>query len=342
MIERAQPLGRLTEEEILSQPNAWRTALRRCQEYFPEWRRTAAGPAALTFFVGCGTSYYLAEAAAAAWRALAGGEARAVPASELLLFPELYLRHERSDRFVLISRSGATTEVVKAAQFCAAEARAQVLAFTCREGSELAAAAAQTFVFPEGFDRSVVMTRSFTTMLAALIAFAGAEPASLAPLPEAGEALLRRFAPVAEQWGSRDTAAYVFLGQGPLYGLAREAALKMKEMSLTASEPFHSLEVRHGPKSVIAARSAVVVLSSAASRQWEEQLLRELAQQGAATLRIDEEDGDCALASGLDLYRRLPLYVLPCQLLALMRARAQGVDSDRPRALSAVVEVRLA
>lgn len=341
MIDSVSILGRLTEAEILSQPRVWRAALERCRDYLPFWRATAQAPAGVTFFVGCGTSYYLAEAAAAAWRVLAGGESRAVPASELLLYPELYLRADRDDRFVMVSRSGATSEVVKAAERCMALPRGQVHVFTCCEASDLAAHATQVYVFPEGFDESVVMTRSFTTMLVALLVFAGVEPQSMEPLVAAGEDVLRRFAALAANWLRSEPAEFVFLGQGPLFGLAREASLKMKEMSLSTSEAFHSLEERHGPKSVVGERTAVVLLSSENSREWERPLLRELKELGAATWQIDETAGDFSLASGLDLYRRLPLYILPCQWLALTRARAKAVDADRPRALSAVVEVSL-
>ena len=68
-------------------------------------------------FVGCGTSYYLAQAAAASLVELAGVPARAVPASEVLLCPQLVIPAKGAPVFpVLISRSGHTSEVLEAAE----------------------------------------------------------------------------------------------------------------------------------------------------------------------------------------------------------------------------------
>ena len=53
---------------------------------------------------------------------------------------------------------------------------------------------------------------------------------------------------------------FYFLGSGPRYGLACEVNLKMKEMTLTHSEPFHFLEFRHGPKSMVCESALVAGL----------------------------------------------------------------------------------
>ena len=55
---------------------------------------------------------------------------------------------------------------------------------------------------------------------------------------------------------------FFFLGSGPFYGLACEAMLKLKEMSLSYAEPYHFLEFRHGPMSMVDARTLVVGLLS--------------------------------------------------------------------------------
>ena len=66
-------------------------------------------------FVGCGSSYYVALAAAATMKSLSGRSARAIPASEMLLYPELVFSGDPCVP-VLISRSGQTSEVLKAAE----------------------------------------------------------------------------------------------------------------------------------------------------------------------------------------------------------------------------------
>src|SRR5438270_6695965 len=110
--------GRTTHTltEILSQPQCWNTCLRLLASS-PELTAAArlAKPGVEWLFVGCGSSYYLAMSAAATFLHL-GLHARAVPASEILLYPELSLPKGKQYLPVMISRSGLTSEVLRAAE----------------------------------------------------------------------------------------------------------------------------------------------------------------------------------------------------------------------------------
>src|SRR6516225_6069986 len=113
-----------TLAEILSQPEIWRQCLSELQrsgvieEILEETK-----PRAKWMFLGCGTSYYLAEAAAAAWTMMTGQRARALPASEPLLFPGLTMSAAENVQAVVISRSGRTSEAVRAANVLSQEYR---------------------------------------------------------------------------------------------------------------------------------------------------------------------------------------------------------------------------
>src|SRR5215467_15809834 len=95
-----------TLPEILSQPATWLASQREAaaDPLFAETRARLIA-AAQILFVGCGSSYYLAEAAAAAWTLLTGQRTRTLPASEILLFPELSHLNEAGVNAVVISRS---------------------------------------------------------------------------------------------------------------------------------------------------------------------------------------------------------------------------------------------
>src|SRR6202035_3438965 len=100
-----------TLTEIMSQPKTWRNVLQDLSAssvFDGIWAQTAERSTWL--FVGCGTSYYLAEAAAASRRLQTGRAAFAVPASEIMLFPDTALLHAPSLQAVIISRSGETSE----------------------------------------------------------------------------------------------------------------------------------------------------------------------------------------------------------------------------------------
>ncbi|HEY4721481.1 MAG TPA: SIS domain-containing protein, partial [Anaerolineae bacterium] len=138
---------------------------------------------------------------------------------------------------------------------------------------------------------------------------------------------------------------FVFLGSGHNYGLACEAMLKMKEMSLSSSEAFHFMECRHGPKSVVAPGTLIVGLMSDAARAHEAAVLAEMRDLGASVLALAESsdgltvDHVVEFKSGLDECARSVLALPPLQLMAYHRAMSKGLDPDRPTNLEAVVRL---
>lgn len=354
-------LGAQTAAEIASQPERWQASL----EHFAasgEARQTAQAlkQRRRWLFVGCGSSFYLAQTAAACWRAVTGLEARAVPASELLLFPQLTLAdasgadHTPPWQPVLISRSGTTSEVLRVADRLAAAQ--PFLAVTCTPGEALERRAAVSLRPVAAAEQSTVMTLSFTSMLLALQLLA-AEFAGDRALREALLAMPRRAAAFVEQSRAavegfvarHDFADYVWLGQGPYYGLACEAALKVQEMSCAYAQSFHTLEFRHGPKAIVAANTLVLFQLSAAGYAAERGVLEEVHQLGGITAAVTGR-ADIPTAQAADLllstdapagtaseWADLAPRLVPAQWLGLFTSRKKGLDADHPRHLSRVV-----
>ena len=350
--------GGHTLAETLSQPQVWAKCLAELQasgELETIHQRFAAG--AEWLFVGCGSSYYLAQSAAAVWAAVTGLRARGVPASELLLFPDTLLAGSAKPVPVLISRSGRTTEVLRAAEYLETTRDLRTLAITCSPGQPLQQAASATICLPAD-EKSTVMTRSFSSMLLATEALAALTagdqvltqglrrlPGLAEPLPET---LYER---ILEFVGANQFADYVYLGQGPFYGLACEAALKITEMSCSYAQPFHTLEFRHGPKAILGPEVLVTFLLSESGRQAELDVLEEVKQLGATTLVLTNTAGERARANadllvelGFELpeYARLAACSLPGQLLGIATALKKGFNPDQPRNLSRVVVLEAA
>src|ERR1700674_1668995 len=107
--------GQHTLSEIFSQPQCWNACLARLAAS-AELRAAIqlTRPGTEWIFVGCGTSYYLAQSAASSFNYLKL-PARAVPASDLLMYPALTLHAGRDYVPVVISRSGRTSEALRAA-----------------------------------------------------------------------------------------------------------------------------------------------------------------------------------------------------------------------------------
>ena len=347
------PDGTHTLLEILSQPSCWSTSLQQLQEN--GGLKTLAQQFSDThtwIFIGCGSSFYVAQSAAATMTALTGRRAKAVPASELMLFPELVLSAERACVPVLISRSGHTSEVLKVAEFLR-ERGIATLGISCAPGQALETLVSSTMIFPTADEQSMVMTRSFTSMLMALQALAatiaGNEEflAAQRRLSETAEQLLHTLPRRVHDFATTHTFAdYVCLGQGPLYGIACEMALKLTEMSVSYAQSFHTLEFRHGPKSIVSRETLIAFLLSETGYSEELEVLEQIRKLGGTTLVITNR-ADSRAPAAADLLvelgadgsevARLPLYLITGQLMGLYTGLKKGLDPDRPRNLSRVV-----
>lgn len=342
-----------TAVEIHSQPRRWAESLRELEKD-PEIERTIQQFASSRswLFVGCGSSYYLALAAAASWKAATGLRAQAVPASELLLFPDLVLDQGSPPRPVLISRSGATSEMLRAGEFLTAKGLPFV-AVTCAAGEELERMAATTIRPAAANERSTVMTLSFTSMLIAIqylaARFAGNAQFlnSLRKLPDASEKFVENASPAVKSFvATHDFADYVWLGQGPYYGLACEGALKVTEMSCSFAQSYHTLEFRHGPKSIVGPETLIMFQLSQTGFEPERGVLEEVKDLGGTTLVVAQKAEKRVLSSA-DLLLKLALegdeYVglaprmIPAQLLGVYTGLKKLLDPDNPRNLSRVV-----
>jgi glucosamine--fructose-6-phosphate aminotransferase (isomerizing) len=338
-----------TYEEITSQPKAWRQAL----EVTAALRGAITGlwaehPEKQVLFTGCGSTYYLSLGAAALVQEVTGRGARGVPAGELFLYPAATYERERSHLLVAISRSGTTSETLAAVKRFQETGGGPVAVVTNYGESPLAKLGDLTIAIPAGQEKSVAQTRSFASMVVALAGFtvlaAGREDLlqAMVGLPEIGSKLIETSQPVAKSLGKKlDLDRFYFLGSGPRYGLACEVNLKMKEMSLTHSEPFHFMEFRHGPMSMVTPSSAVIGLLSDAQNQHEQAVLDHMMALGGNVFSLAESGADLNFSSGLPEAVRNVLYLPPLQLMAYYRAVEKGLDPDNPENLSAVIELDL-
>jgi glucosamine--fructose-6-phosphate aminotransferase (isomerizing) len=161
-------------------------------------------------------------------------------------------------------------------------------------------------------------------------------------LPNAGRKLLAEYDSLAHQFGGNLALdRFYFLGGGIRYGLACEANLKMKEMTLTHSESFHFLEFRHGPMSMVTESSVVVGLLSEKNFKHESAVLNEMEAKGAHILSLAESGASISFDSGIPEGARSVLYLPILQWMAFHRSLAKGLDPDRPNNLTAVVKLDL-
>ncbi|WP_393086465.1 SIS domain-containing protein [Streptomyces sp. LN704] len=282
------------ENELTSQPECWIRAAEVAATH------AAALPAAgeRVAIVGCGTSFFMAQSAAALREDSGQGETDAFAASE---FP-----HARPyDRVVALTRSGTTTEVLEL--LGRLRGRTRTTAVTADPRTPVMDAADDVVVLDFADERSVVQTRFATSALTLLRAHLGLHPD--AAVADARTALET---PLPE--GLVDRGQFTFLGRGWTVGLANEAGLKMREASLAWTEAYPAMEYRHGPISITTHGTATWMLGEAPEG---------LAEQVRAT-------GGQWVAGGLDPLAEL----VRAQRLAVAVAAARGLDPDRPRHLT--------
>lgn len=337
----------VTLREIKEQTRAWAEAVRVVKDRQAQIQELDWGGYEQVVFIGCGSTYYLSLSAASLFQSLTGIICRAFPSSELVLYPaSIYSGGVGQSLLVAISRSGLTTETLKAVQSFKAGGRGKVLTISNYEDAPLAQMGDLNFTIPSGKEQSVAQTQSFASMYVACTALAAAVgkdtsiPDNLINLIPTGERILKAYEDMMRKTGqNHDFQSYFFLGSGIRYGLACEASLKMKEMSLTVSEPFHFLEFRHGPISMVDKNTMVVGLLSEAQRAYEQAVLSDIKKYGGSTLTLSESHADIEFNSGLPEAARGVLYLPALQLLAYYRAVSFNLNPDRPRSLSAVVEL---
>lgn len=276
-----------------------------------------------------------------------------------------------SSAVLVISQSGETADTLAALR--EAKLRGEPsMAITNVAGSSMAREADVSLITEAGKEVAIAATKSFVTQLSLLYLMAlrlGQDRgqlsdqqieqhlSGLAELPSqiagslpAWEAQMKI---VAESF--REAEAFLFVGRGLHYPIAREAALKLKEMSYLHAEAYPSGELKHGPNALLGPGAPLVVLATQDDRdpmsmvRYEKtvQLLRDIKGQQSHVLAVATE-GDTVIK---DLCRScvyvpaarefiMPfLEIVPLQLFAYFMSVQRGNDVDRPRNLVKAVVV---
>ncbi len=247
-----------------------------------------------------------------------------------------------------ISQSGRSPDILAAAA-AARAAGALVVAMVNDAASPLAREADVTMPLLAGPELSVAATKSFIAALSAilqLVALWGGDPEltdALCALPDL----------LARAWALDWTPAlaplapahslYV-IGRGVGFGIAEEAALKLKETCGLHAEAFSAAEVRHGPMALVGPGFPVLAFAQGdETRAGVEAACAAAARQGAPVIKVGGEAQEGVLT--LPAERACPVlepvaYILSFYRLVAALALARGLDPDRPRGLSKVTETR--
>lgn len=345
-----------TLREICQQPETWVDTAGRMLAQTPAIREILAGAQSIVL-TGSGSSEHAGECVRIALQQDLGIDCQTMGGGAILTHGAASLLMGRPAVMVSLARSGDSPESVGALRLVRSQdSGVRHLILTCNEKGRLALEpdAHAVVLDSRTNDRSLVMTSSFTNLCLAarFLGFAGGKQ------PEAFRDLSMRLASCAETLLEThfDTIAKVarlpfrravFLGSGERYGAAREASLKLLEMTAgrvpTMAETF--LGLRHGPMAYVLDDTLLVCFLATGEtlRRYESDLIAELNQKeiGAAKLLVGENipaelvrPGDVAIEipglSAIGDGSSAILHVVAGQLLAFFRCMTEGFEPDSP------------
>ena len=359
-----------TAREIAHQPAVWQALHAQLQAERPMLDAFLGPllslPDLRIVLTGAGSSAFIGQCLAPALlRQLGhrpGIRIEAVATTDIVSSPEQCLQPEVPTLMVSFARSGNSPESLAAVELAdRLVRRCHHLVVTCASEGMLKRRLAgrpdaQVLLLPdETHDRAFAMTSSFSGMLLAAAWAFGLPLSPVGQLAQAAQALADTEADRLYALAGQPFERIVFLGSNTLLGLAREAALKMLELTdgKLVAMADSTLGFRHGPKTVLNDRTLVVIILSndAYTRQYDLDLLHELRRQGPArvlalgTAPLDGTEGRhgddvrLALPGAAPDLALAPVALVFAQCLALLASLQLGITPDNPSASGTVTRV---
>ena len=313
------------------------------------------------YLVACGTAHHAGLVAEYLWEQLLALPVHAVIASEFRL-REMPLTPRTL--VIAVSQSGETIDTLMAIRH-AKESGARITAVVNSIGSAIERESDAVVYTRAGVEIGVAATKTFSAQIAALILLGLflAEKrgetvdqtmknalAGLTLLPgQIAEVLAQEDKVAALAQRFHNASDFLFLARGPLYPIALEGALKLKEISYIHAEGYPAGEMKHGPIALIDEKMPVVVLLSQ-NVAYEKVLanVEEVKARKGIVIALTDRAEDAAMERLADHTLLLPavdqtclpiLYTIPLQLLAYHIAVLRGTDVDQPRNLAKTVTV---
>lgn len=257
---------------------------------------------------------------------------------------------------IIISQSGETADTLAALRI-AKEKNAKIISIVNVETSTIAMESNSVILTRAGKEVAVATTKAYSAQLAVIYSLviylsvmadeldkkqAGKMLEELKRIPDKIEELLKEPNDVIELSKKAVNAGYIcYIGRGYDYCSAREASLKLKEISYIPCEAYAAGELKHGTISLVDNNSLIIALSASKSlKSKTESNINEVLARGAKIISLSDKNanGEIKIPEAPD-YLYPMLEIIPLQLFAYFTAKQKGCEIDKPRNLAKSVTV---
>jgi len=303
------------------------------------------------YFIGCGSSFHAGLIAEFIYnKSFKDRSACGITGAEFFLYPDISIKNNsENDIFFLISRTGRTTELIYSANEVK-KRQGRLFSIVTFPDSPLAQMSDYGIVLDKAQEKSVTATRtvtSTTAVLIMLIHLIKKEESIFEKLSEQNHMFFKNLKSYSESISSlikkENLQNFIFLGSGSFYGVAKEAELKVKEMSISNTESNVPLEFRHGHKAIAGDSTLATVFITNSISDYEVNVIRDLQRQNvkvitvrdsSSNLKIDKKcDLDICLDIQLDKNFRPIFYQVFGQLIGFHNALKKGINPTNPENL---------
>ncbi len=302
-------------------------------------------------FIGCGSSYCLAQSAETSTKVQLGIPANSIPAGDLMINFPFYRNILKDTLLVVNSRSGSTSEVLAAVKRAKKEFNIPCILISAKTNSELGNIVDLNIELPWSFDESVCQTRTVTNFYTAnllLLAIINNDDSILNEIKIAinkGEEFINEYTPLLEKIAKNNTwDKVVLLADSELEGIGNEAAIAFKEIPQLPSNYYHVLDVRHGPMVLIDDKTLVIMAVAPFESSYQRELIKDIKNKGAKVISFGNKE-----EIGADYHIKVSDYgnysvkgipfIFISQVIAYYKALELGINPDKPLGLDPWIEL---
>lgn len=340
----------LTEKEILDTPNALKQTYSYVCEKSEEIKAFFEKNNRKFTFFGCGSSYMLSKSAAALFASYENTSAAAIAAGEYIVDPDFWKETVRDSIVVTISRSGKTSEMVKAVKHIKETLGCNVISISMKDNNDIMPMSQLNITLDWCYDNSVCQTRTVTNLYTAILLLASyyandeALRSSVKAACETNEKFMAENRETLEKIASLDWEDVTVLADGPVRGIAEEGALAFTEIAMLTGRYFPMLDYRHGPVVISNEKSLTVMLINPAEDSLQKDMVADVISHGGPVVVVSKHKDNIYGATAhiqIDGIEKFAAWGIPfiylSQMTALTKSVNMGGNPDAPKGLDAFI-----